>query len=102
MPFWEDLTTTNVPSGDPYCAISSKVGCYTSWLVATDLDDDGDMDVLLANGGGYYQPDFYNAAADGTPAPASVEQSSVYLNDGTGMFTDVTVPMFAGAASRLR
>src|SRR3954471_9892243 len=58
VPFWEDLTGTNVPTPDPYCAISSKAGCFTSWLVATDLDNDGDMDVLFANGGGYYRPDF--------------------------------------------
>src|SRR4051812_33589845 len=49
VPFWEDLTSTKVPAADPACAISSKAGCYTSWLAVTDLDSDGDMDVVFAN-----------------------------------------------------
>lgn len=102
VPFWEDLTDTNLPAPDPYCEISSQAGCYTSWLVAADLDSDGDMDVLLANGGGYYKPDFKSPAQDGTPPPASLEPSTVYLNDGLGNFTDVTTSMFAGAMGRLR
>jgi len=101
-PFWEDLTSSNLPTPNPYCAISSQAGCYTSWLVATDIDGDGDIDVALANGGGYYQPDFYYNATTNPNPPASVEPSTVYLNDGTGKFTDVTDSMFGGAASRLR
>jgi MYXO-CTERM domain-containing protein len=101
VPFFEDLTATKVPAADPSCAISSKAGCYTSWLVATDLDGDGDMDMLLANGGGYYKPDFLWSTSNLNP-PASIEPSTVYLNDGLGNFTDVTGPLFGGAASRLR
>jgi MYXO-CTERM domain-containing protein len=101
VPFFEDLTATKVPAADPSCAISSKAGCYTSWLVAADLDSDGDMDMLLANGGGYYKPDFLWSTSNLNPPP-SIEPSTVYLNDGLGNFTDVTGPVFGGAASRLR
>lgn len=101
VPFFEDLTSTKLPTPDPICETTSQAGCYTSWLVATDLDDDGDLDVLLANGGGYYEPDFKNPAADGTVID-SLEPSTVYLNDGTGNFTDVTNSHFNGALGRLR
>jgi MYXO-CTERM domain-containing protein len=100
VPYFEDATAT-MPAPDPACAVSSKAGCYTSWLATVDLDDDGDLDVVLANGGGYYQPDFNNPV-NGVPAAASVEPSTVLLNDGLGNFTDVTSTMFGGAASRLR
>jgi len=102
VPFWEDLTSTKLPAPDPLCETTSQAGCYTSWLVATDLDNDGDMDVLLANGGGYYEPDFKDPKPDGTPPPASLEPSTVYLNDGTGNFIDVTNTSFNGALGRLR
>lgn len=102
VPFFEDLTTTKVPAADPSCAISSKAGCYTSWLAITDLDSDGDMDVVFANGGGYYKPDFANATTAVPIPPPSNEPSTVYLNDGLGNFTDVTGPAFGGATSRLR
>ena len=102
VPFFEDLTTTHAPTPDPSCAVSSRPGCYTSWLVATDLDSDGDMDVLFANGGGYYKSDFaYNVNTNPNPPPSN-EPSTVYLNDGLGNFTDVTGPLFNGATSRLR
>jgi hypothetical protein len=100
VPYFED-TTAKMPAPDPACAVSSKAGCYTSWLATVDLDNDGDLDVVLANGGGYYQPDFNNAV-NGVPPPASIEPSTVLLNDGLGNFTDVTSTMFGGAASRLR
>jgi hypothetical protein len=100
VPFFEDQTV-KMPAPDPACAVSSKAGCYTSWLATVDLDDDGDLDVVLANGGGYYQPDFYNAVGD-VPPPSSDEPSTVLINDGLGNFTDVTSTMFGGAKSRLR
>ena len=94
VPFFEDQTA-KMPAPDPACAVSSKAGCYTSWLATVDLDDDGDLDVVQANGGGYYQSDF-------VVGTSSVEPSTVLLNDGLGNFTDVTSTMFGGAASRLR
>src|SRR5215216_7345624 len=102
VPFWEDLTSSKLPALDPACAVSSKAGCYTSWLTITDLDSDGDMDVVFANGGGYYKSDFYYNVNTNPNPPSSDEPSTVYLNDGLGNFTDVTGPVFGGATSRLR
>ncbi len=72
-------TPTNVPD----------YGCYTNWLETVDIDGDGDMDIVEANGGGYY-------------AVGVAEQATVYLNDGHGVFTDVTVSAFGNPHSRLR
>jgi MYXO-CTERM domain-containing protein len=86
-PYFEDVTTTALP--DPQPCIDTKVGCYTSWVTSSDLDGDGDLDIILANGGGYYVPDV-------------AESSTVYFNDGQGVFTDATPSVFGGAKSRLR
>ncbi|HEX2674030.1 MAG TPA: FG-GAP repeat protein, partial [Polyangiaceae bacterium] len=43
---------TALPSPQP-CQ-DTNPGCFTSWLTTADIDGDGDMDVLMANGGGYY------------------------------------------------
>ncbi|HEU4535142.1 MAG TPA: VCBS repeat-containing protein, partial [Polyangiaceae bacterium] len=64
-------------------------GCYTSFLVLADLEGDGDLDLLLANGGGYYQP-------------GQAEPSTFYRNRGDGTFEDATATAFGGASSRLR
>src|SRR5687768_18390702 len=47
-----------------------------------DFDNDGDMDVLLANGS-----TLERLAAGGSPMLA------LYRNDGGGRFTDVTIPV---------
>jgi MYXO-CTERM domain-containing protein len=87
VPYFEDVTTSKLP--DPQPCGDTKTGCYTSWVTSSDLDGDGDLDIVLANGGGYYVPDV-------------AESSTVYLNDGLGNFTDATPTMFADAKSRLR
>jgi MYXO-CTERM domain-containing protein len=51
-------------------------GCWTNHLRVTDLDGDGDLDILLAN-----YADFF----DGNDDP---EPLVVYLNDGTGNFSN--------------
>jgi len=80
-------TGTAMPAVQP-CQ-DTNPGCYTSWLTTADIDGDGDMDILLANGGGYYQT-------------GKADESVVYLNDGKGVFTDVTPTAFNNAANRNR
>src|SRR4051812_1045136 len=53
--YFTDNTTTTLPAVQP-CADTTKIGCYTSWLTTADLDGDGDLDIIEANGGGYYSP----------------------------------------------
>jgi MYXO-CTERM domain-containing protein len=96
--FFTDLTTTNFPNpqvclsnadGNPGTGPATKPGCFTHWLVSSDLDQDGDLDLMFANGGAYY-------------LTGNSESSTAYVNDGTGMFTDVTATMFGGALNRIR
>ena len=89
--FFTEITSTSFPSPQP-CRdpeTGAGEGCYTNWLVLSDIDRDGDLDVLFANGGGYYRAD-------------NAEPSIIYLNDGRGAFRDVTESAFGGAMSRLR
>jgi len=51
-------------------------GCWTNHLRVTDLDGDGDLDILLAN-----YPDFFNGADKPEPLV-------VYLNNGMGEFSN--------------
>jgi hypothetical protein len=90
-PFFADVTEFSLPTPQP-CAdpmTGEGEGCYTNWLALSDLDGDGDLDIVTANGGGYYEV-------------GNAEPSAVYFNDGTGAFRDVTATAFAGASSRLR
>jgi len=80
-------TATALPAVQP-CQ-DTNPGCYTSWVTTADIDGDGDMDILLANGGGYYQT-------------GKADESVVYLNDGKGVFTDATPTAFNNAANRNR
>lgn len=48
---------------------------YTNQLTIGDLDNDGDLDIIFANGG--------NFGSAGTP-----EVQRVYINNGNGVFTD--------------
>ncbi len=67
-------TTTTVSQP---CADTGDPGCYTNSLVLVDIDGDGDLDLLEANGGGFF----------GT---GLAEESVVYSNDGSAAFLDLT------------
>ena len=80
-------TSTALPGVQP-CQ-DSQPGCYTNWLTTADLDGDGDMDIVMANGGGYY-------------VPKVADESVIFFNDGKGVFTDVTPTKFNNAYNRNR
>ena len=72
------------------CADSGDPGCYTNWFELVDIDNDKDFDIVMANGGGVF-------------APANLEASVVYLNDGKGAFLNaMNTIFFEGAPSQLR
>jgi hypothetical protein len=70
-PFFKEVGN---PFGTQLCA-DTQEGCWTNYLRMTDIDGDGDLDLLLPNADGYFDK--------GEPQPFAV-----YLNDGAGNFSD--------------
>ncbi|MFQ5501973.1 MAG: FG-GAP repeat domain-containing protein [Phycisphaerae bacterium] len=64
---FQDQTATRFPSPNP--------AEWTNQLTLGDIDGDGDLDILFANGGNFSTP--------GTPLP-----QRIFINDGSGHFTD--------------
>ncbi len=60
-------TSTRFPNPNP--------AEYTNQLTIGDIDNDGDLDIMFANGGGFMTP--------GTP-----EMVRIFINNGAGFFTD--------------
>lgn len=95
--YFSDATESHFPA--PACVVpnttddpdyaAKRLGCYTNFLVLSDVDGDEDLDILMANGGGYYVRDV-------------AEESSLYLNDGEGAFSNATNDVLGGVTSRLR
>lgn len=65
-------------------------GCWTNHLRVTDLDGDGDLDVVLVN-----YPDFFQGGNATQPLV-------VYLNDGAGNFTNASNTAVGNYAGTLR
>ena len=65
-------------------------GCWTNHLRVTDIDGDGDLDLLIAN-----YPDFFDG--DDDPEPLVV-----YANDGNGGFTNVSTSAVGDFVGNLR
>ena len=69
-PYFQEVVS---PYGVQGCS-GGKVGCWTNYMRMTDIDGDGDLDILLPNADGYF-------------TQRTAQPFSVYLNDGTGVFT---------------
>jgi hypothetical protein len=62
---------------------------YTNQCTAVDIDNDGDLDIVWANGQGY--------STQGTALPVRV-----YVNNGAGVFADETATRAAGITGWFR
>jgi hypothetical protein len=62
---------------------------YTNQVSIGDIDNDGDLDIIWANGGGFGSPS--------TPL-----KLRIYINDGLGFFTDDTDARNGGITGRFR
>ena len=55
----------------PACGPGTSRGSYTNDTISADLDGDGNLDLVIANGGGHF-------------TPGNAEPQLVYLGDGHG------------------
>jgi len=88
-PLFGDGTTVALGLTQTACADTGDLGCYTNWFELADLDKDGDLDIVMANGGGLF-------------APGNAEESVVYLNDGKAAFFNATTSSFGSAHNQSR
>jgi hypothetical protein len=64
-------------------------GCWTNYLRLTDIDNDDDLDVLFPNAPGLFQNEGNQIFA-------------VYVNNGTGAFTNVSQAALGGVVGQIR
>ncbi|MFS8071978.1 MAG: FG-GAP repeat domain-containing protein, partial [Byssovorax sp.] len=76
------------PFGAQGCS-GNKAGCWTNYMQMTDIDGDGDLDILFPNAEGYFKK--------GVAQPFSV-----YLNDGAGVFSDGSQTIVKGYSGYVR
>lgn len=74
---------------NPPCA-GASLGCWTNHLRVTDIDADGDLDVLFANVG-----DYFGQGREAQPF-------AVYLNDGHAGFSNQSSAVVGGLTKSLR
>jgi MYXO-CTERM domain-containing protein len=85
-PYFQEVLT---PFGAQGCS-GAKAGCWTNYMRMTDIDGDGDLDILFPNADGYFKKG------------PSAQPLSVYLNDGTGVFTDGSQKIVNGYTGYVR
>ena len=76
-----DETATRFPNPNPTD--------YTNQLTIGDIDNDGDLDIIFANGGGF-------------SSPTAPQPQRIYINDGNGVFTDESGPRIDSLVARCR
>src|SRR5262245_52594878 len=68
----------------------TQQGCWTNYLLVVDLNGDGHLDVVMPNADGFFVKG------------ASAQPLLVFLNDGTGNFTDASQAMVGGFTGWVR
>jgi hypothetical protein len=81
--------TTSVGMPTPACGTGDEQGCYTNYGVVADLDGDGNLDLVMANGGDHF-------------VASNPEPQVVLFGDGTGKFTDGAAAFPGAQASIVR
>jgi len=95
-PLFANVTDAALPTPQP-CGPGAAEGCYSNYVRLADLDGDGDLDIVFANGGGYFE----------SGGEEGLQPLAIYRNDGPGedggaTFTDVSAEAVGGFAGRLR
>jgi hypothetical protein len=91
-----DVTGVALPSPQP-CGPGGAEGCYSNYVRLADLDGDTDIDIVFANGGGY----FSRGGEEGLQ-PLVIYRNDGPSTDGAPRFTDVSEAAIGGFHSRLR
>jgi hypothetical protein len=91
-----DVTDAALPSPQP-CGPGAAEGCYSNYVRLADLDGDADLDIIFANGGGY----FSRGGEEGLQ-PLAIYRNDGREADGAPVFTNVSDEAVSGFQSRLR
>jgi hypothetical protein len=78
-PLWEDATPRSFAEGHT----------WTNKVDLADIDGDGDVDIMFAEGGNYDRP-------------GKAVRSRVFLNDGSAAFTDISRRVLGGSIGAAR
>ena len=95
-PLFADVTDAALPAPQP-CGPGGAEGCYSNYVRLADLDGDADLDIIFANGGGY----FSRGGEEGLQ-PLAIYRNDGREADGMPVFTDVSEEAVSGFRSRLR